>query len=611
MDKGKKVVLSGNEAIARGAFEAGCIFAAAYPGTPSTEILETIAKNYRDSIYAEWSINEKVALESAAGASYAGARSLVAMKHVGVNVAADPLMTLPYTGVVGGLVIVTADDPHMHSSQNEQDNRHYAKFAKVPMLEPSDSQEAKEFTKLAFFLSEKYDTPVMIRTTTRISHGFSVVTLDEREESHIELRARKENGEKWTMLPSNARKRHPVVEKRLPQLIELAENIEINRIEWEDPEIGFITGGVSYMYTKEVFPEASFLKLGMTYPLPEKMIREFAFKVKKIYVVEELDPFWEDELKKMGINVLGKEIFPRCGELDPDIIYRAVKYGDVPECGTIELQRAPKLPPRPPILCPGCPHRSMFYQLNKKKYFVTGDIGCYTLGYYEPLSAMHTTLDMGASLGHGHGMFKVLPEEERKKVVSVIGDSTFMHSGMAHLLNMAYNKTRGTIIILDNRTTAMTGQQVNPASGVTLMGEETFEIDFKALAESFGVKHILETDAWDMKGVSKALDEAENYDGLSVIIHKGPCALLPEYRKNYQKEPMVVDLDKCSGCKICLNVNCPSLSWVGEEGIWFDKRGKEHKRPGYVVIDELSCTGCDVCAQSCPFDAIVTKEKEQ
>ncbi len=608
--KGKEV-LSGNQAIARGAYETGCQFAAAYPGTPSTEILETIAEKYGDSIYAEWSINEKVALESAAGASYAGARSLVAMKHVGLNVAADPLMTLPYTGIVGGLVIVTADDPHMHSSQNEQDNRHYAKFAKIPMLEPSDSQEAKEFTRLAFFLSEKYDTPVLIRTTTRISHGFSVVTLEDPVSPVRELRARKENAEKWTMLPSNARKRHPVVEKRLRELRELAENIEINRIEWGSEEIGFITGGVSYMYAKEAFPDASFLKLGMSYPLPERMIKEFASRVKKLYVVEELDPFWEDEIKKMGIEVTGKEIFPRCGELDPDIVYRAVRYGDVPECGTLELKRSPDLPVRPPILCPGCPHRSMFYQLNRKKYFVTGDIGCYTLGYYKPLSAMHTTLDMGASLGHGHGMFKVLPEGERKKVVSVIGDSTFMHSGMTHLLNMAYNKTKGTIIILDNRTTAMTGQQVNPATGVTLMGEQTFEIDFKSLAESFGVKHIIETNAWDMESVSRALDEAENYDGLSVIIHKGPCALLPEYRKNYQKQPMVVDPEKCSGCKICLNVNCPSLSWVEEEGYWVDKKGNKHRRKGYVVIDQLNCTGCEVCAQSCPFDAIIFPERSE
>ncbi len=610
MEGRKKVVLSGNQAVARGAYEAGCTFASAYPGTPSTEILETIADEYRDSIYAEWSINEKVALESAVGSSYAGARSLVTMKHVGLNVAADPLMTLPYTGVVGGLVIITADDPHMHSSQNEQDNRHYARFAKVPMLEPSDSHEAKEFTKLAFFLSEKYDTPVLVRTTTRISHGFSVVELDEPVEYEKELRTRKENAEKWTMLPSNARKRHPVVERRLEELKELAENIEINRIEWRDREIGFITGGISYVHTKEVFPHASFLKLGMSYPLPEKMIREFAEGVKKLYVVEELDPFWEEQIRAMGIEVIGKEIFPRCGELDPDIIYRAVMHGDVPPCGTIELQRSPKLPVRPPILCPGCPHRSMFYQLNKKKYFVTGDIGCYTLGYYPPLSAMHTTLDMGASLGHGHGMFKVLPEEERKKVVSVIGDSTFMHSGITHLLNMAYNKTKGTIIILDNRTTAMTGQQVNPTSGVTLMGEETYEIDFKDLARSFGVQHILETDAWDMDQVSRALDEAENYDGLSLIIHKGPCALIPDYKKNYQKPPMLVDLDKCSGCKICLNVNCPSLSWVDEEGFWFDKKGNKRKRPGYVIIDELSCTGCDVCAQSCPFDAIIPGKEE-
>jgi indolepyruvate ferredoxin oxidoreductase alpha subunit len=583
-----KEILSGNEAIARGAFEAGVKVASAYPGTPSTEILENIIQY--EGIDASWAPNEKVALEVGIGACFGGGRSLVTMKHVGINVAADPLFTLSYTGVKGGLVLVSADDPEMHSSQNEQDNRNYAKFAKVPMLEPADSQECKDFTKLAFGISEQFDTPVMLRTTTRTSHGKSIVTL-EKPVTDLPLPKLTRNAAKFVMLPANARIRHPLVEERTLKLREYANSLSINRMELRNASIGIITAGISYQYVREVLPEASVLKLGMVYPLPDKLIREFAASVEKLYIVEELDPFIEEQVAAMGIEAIGKAIIPICGELTPGILRRAFNQ---PETVTSPVE---KLPGRPPTMCPGCPHRGIFYALNQLKAYVTGDIGCYTLGFLPPLSAMDTCVCMGASIGTATGITKVLAPDEQKKIVAVIGDSTFLHSGITGLLDMVYNNAPATVVILDNRITAMTGRQENPASGFTLMGQESFQIDLPQLVKVLGVKNIRVVDPYNLAESKQALQEEMERPEPSVVITQRPCVLIKREGVYERGEAVEVDVELCTGCKACLKLGCPAIIWQAGEA----KKGK-------VYIDAQLCTGCNVCEQVCKFSAIGVKK---
>lgn len=508
-------LLSGNEAIARGAYESGVGVASAYPGTPSTEILETVAREYPD-IYAEWSPNEKVALEVGIGAAFAGARALVAMKHVGVNVAADPLFTLSYTGVRGGLVLISADDPGMHSSQNEQDNRNYAKFAKIPLLEPSDSNEAKEFVKEAFHISEQYDTPVMVRITTRIAHSESIVELGEREDIG-EPKGFVRDVQKFVMIPAYARKRHAVVEERLEKLKALSEESHLQKAEILDDKIGIVTSGVVYQYVKEAMPNASILKLGMTNPIPEKLIRDFASKVKELYIVEELDPYLESQIREMGLEVKG--IGKRLGELSPDVVSEFFSGKVVPDTlPDIDL------PARPPAMCAGCPHRSVFYMLKKKKMTVAGDIGCYTLSVLPPLEIMDTCVCMGASITVAMGIEKATGRSDN--VVAVIGDSTFVHSGITGLIDMVYNKSKGTVIILDNATTAMTGRQDHPATGKTLMGEDTTRLSFFELAKTLGIEYVRNVDPYDLKELESVIDEATKLDKLAVIITNRPCVLL-------------------------------------------------------------------------------------
>jgi indolepyruvate ferredoxin oxidoreductase alpha subunit len=587
-----KNVLSGNEAIARGAYESGVKVAAAYPGTPSTEILESLG-TYTGP-HAEWAPNEKVALETAMGAAFGGARALAVMKHVGVNVAADPLFTLSYTGLRGGLVLVTADDPEMHSSQNEQDNRHYARFAKVPMLEPSDSQEAKDYTKIAFELSEKFDTPVMLRTTTRVSHSKSIVTLAEPAIPPVKLGLVKDPV-KLVMLPANARKRHPVVEKRMEDLARFAETFPENRVEWGDKKAGIITSGISYEYAKEVMPGASFLKLGMVYPLPKEMIKSFASQVEKLYVVEELDPFIEEQVRALGLAVEGKAAFPLVGELNPLLVERGLK----PLAPAAKEESFRSLPARPPTMCPGCPHRGIFSVLNKLKLFVTGDIGCYTLGFLPPLSAIDTCVCMGASIGHAMGLDKALGEEALGKVVAVIGDSTFLHSGITGLLNVVYNRGAVTVIILDNHTTAMTGRQDHPGTGCTLKGEETFEVDIVKLAKALGVKHVKMVNPYDLAATERVIKKEVRRPEPSVIISRAPCVLSRRERVVSGKA-LDIDPGLCAGCRSCLRLGCPAMAWVKEEGT--NAQGK--KRKGRATIDSFLCNGCTLCAQVCKFGAI-------
>lgn len=584
-----KALMSGNEAIARGLYEAGIRFAAAYPGTPSTEILEEFAKY--EGVYAEWSPNEKVALEVAIGAALAGERALATMKHVGVNVAADPLFTVSYTGTNGALVIITADDPSLHSSQNEQDNRNYAKFAKIPMLEPADSQEAKEFIKLAFEISEKFDTPVFLRTTTRVSHSKSVVCLKDpipyQDKTNIIY-----NTSKYVMVPANARVRRVEVEKRMQNLRSFAEIFNENKMEIDDPEIGIITAGMPYNYAKDVFPNYSYLKLGMVYPLPEKLIRDFAAKVKKIYVLEELDPFLEEQIKAMGIKVVGKEIFPYTNEFDPGIIKHAINKQD-----KAAYELAVDIPNRPPNLCPGCPHRGLFYNLNKLKVFVTGDIGCYTLSYMKPLEGLHSTICMGASIGMAHGMSKALKEKGKGRVVGVIGDSTFIHSGITPLLNMAYNNSDAVIIICDNSTTAMTGMQEHPATGFTLLGNKTKQLDLKVLVSALGIENIRVVDPYDLKNTRTVIKEELAKSGPSVIISQRSCVLFKRTKSKTQK-PLHIDPEKCNGCKACLGLGCPPISWKQID------RKEGTKKEGVSIIDENLCNGCGLCSQVCKFGAI-------
>ncbi|HEU0264740.1 MAG TPA: indolepyruvate ferredoxin oxidoreductase subunit alpha [Geobacterales bacterium] len=588
-----KEILSGNEAIARGAFEAGVKLACAYPGTPSTEILENIVQY--PSIDASWATNEKVALEVAIGASFGGGRALATMKHVGVNVAADPLFTLSYTGVRGGLVLVTADDPEMHSSQNEQDNRNYARFAKVPMLEPADSRECKEFTRLAFDLSERFDTPVMLRTTTRTSHGKSIVELAEPV-TGLPLPKLEKNAAKLVMLPANARVRHPIVEERTRQLAAFGTTAPFNRMELRDTSIGVITAGISYQYVREILPNASVLKLGMVWPLPDQLLRDFAAKVDRLFVVEELDPFIEEQVKALGIRVTGKEILPLCGELTPGIVRKGFVTAGVLPALVASPYEVEKLPGRPPAMCPGCPHRGVFLALNQLKAYVTGDIGCYTLGFLPPLSAMDTCVCMGASIGNATGMVKVLPPEEKSKVVAVIGDSTFLHTGINGLLDMVYNRAPATVVILDNRITAMTGRQENPASGFTLMGEPTVQVDIPQLCRTLGVQHLRIVDPYNLEETRTALQEEMARPETSVIITQRPCVLIKREGAYEKGAPLAVDAESCSGCKACLKLGCPAIVWQPAEG------GK-----GKAVIDSQLCTGCDVCLQVCKFKAIAAK----
>ncbi len=586
----KKALMSGNEAIARGLYEAGVRFAAAYPGTPSTEIMEEFAKY--EGVYAEWAPNEKVAVEVAIGAALGGAKALAVMKHVGVNVAADPIFTVSYTGIEGALVIISADDPSMHSSQNEQDNRNYAKFAKIPMLEPSDPQEAKDYVSMAFQISEKFDTPVFFRTTTRVSHSKSVVTLAEPQTPEDNTRIAR-NAEKYVMVPINARTRRVEVENRQKALKEFVEAFPENKMEINDPEVGIITAGMPYNYAKDVFPDFSYLKLGMVYPLPEKMIRDFAARVKKIYVVEELDPYLEEQIKAMGIKVTGKEIFPYTNEFDPGIIRNAINS----DLRGLASPYKESLAQRPPNLCPGCPHRGLFYALKKSKAYVHGDIGCYTLSYLKPLEGLHSCICMGASIGMAHGMSKALGEKGKGKVVGVIGDSTFLHSGITPLLNMAYNHSDALIIILDNSTTAMTGMQEHPGTGYTLLSKQAKKVDLKVLVSALGINNIKVIDPNNLKESRDAIREELAGSGPSVIISQSPCVLFKRSGMK-PKTPLKVDPDKCEGCKTCLDLNCPPIAW--KKGV--TKAGS--KRKGIAVIDETLCNGCGLCAQVCKFDAI-------
>jgi len=575
-----KVLLSGNEAIARGTFEAGALVACAYPGTPSTEILENMTRY--GEVNSSWAPNEKVALEVGIGACYGGARALVVMKHVGVNVAADPLFTLTYTGVRGGLVLVTADDPELHSSQNEQDNRNYAKFAKMPMFEPADSQEALDYTKLAFEVSEQFDTPVFLRSTTRISHSKSVVTLGSRPEN-IPAPSLERNPAKLVMLPGNARKRHYDVEERVLKLEEWGCNQPFNRIEKGKGKVGVITSGVSYQYVKEVLPDADVLKLGMVYPLPKQLIRDFAANYTTLYVVEELDPFIEEQVQAMGIAVIGKEKIPICGELTPGRLAKGLFGTALPDESATQ-----HLPPRPPNMCPGCPHRGVFMELNRAKAFVTGDIGCYTLGFMPPLSAMDTCVCMGASIGNATGISKVLSEEEQRKVVAVIGDSTFLHTGINGLMDMVYNNSSATVIILDNRITAMTGRQENPTSGYTLDSNPAFRVDMEQLCRAVGVQHVRILDPYNIALTRKTLREEMARPEVSVIITTRPCILVP--RDNLERRPpLYVDHEACTGCKACLRLGCPAITW--------DEATKKSN------IDKIICVGCKVCQQTCGFNA--------
>jgi len=573
-----KTLLSGNEAIARGAYEAGATVATAYPGTPSTEIVETVAKY--PEIYSEWAPNEKVALEVGIGASIAGARVLVAMKHVGVNVAADPLFTFSYTGVNGGLVLISAGDPGMHSSQNEQDNRYYAKFAKVPMLEPSSSQEAKDMVKAAYLLSETFDTPVMVRTTTRIAHSQTPVEMDERQE--CQLKEYVKNPKKYVMIPAYGRMRHKVVEERRMALEKESDASPWNYIEWGDKKIGIITSGINYQYVKEAAGSASILKLGMINPLPKKVITEFVSQVDEVYVVEELEPFIEEQVSSWGLKVIGKDVFPRTGEFSPELIAEKL----LGQTGAEEAAAAAEqsIPVRPPVLCPGCPHRGMYYVINKLKLKVAGDIGCYTLGALPPLEAMDSCICMGASIGTALGMEKARGKEFGQKLVAIIGDSTFMHSGITGLLDVVYNKGTTTTIILDNRTTAMTGHQDNPGTGYTVKKEETVEVDLPNLVKALGIKRVIEVDPYDLDKVEEIMKEETVTDEPSVIIAKRPCALLD---KSVQP-PMAIDQDKCTGCKRCMKLGCPAIALDGEE----------------ITINYTQCNGCELCIQVCRFEAI-------
>jgi indolepyruvate ferredoxin oxidoreductase alpha subunit len=566
----------GNAAIARGAYEAGVKVASAYPGTPSTEVSENLVQ-YKDALYCEWAPNEKVATEVAIGASISGVRAMCCMKHVGVNVAADPLYSISYAGVGGGLVMVAADDPGLYSSQNEQDTRCVARAAQVPVLEPSDSQEAKDFTKLAFELSEKYDTPVILRTTTRLAHSQGPVLLEERiERAPLEYTR---NAAKFVLMPGNAKGRHVFVEERMKKMAEDASSMAINRAEYGDTSIGFIASGIAYQYVKEVCPDASVLKLGLVHPLPRRLIEEFAKKVDRLIVFEELEPVYEEQIRSWGIACEGKELFTLQGEYSANMLRKALGM-------EVEIEPAAQVPARPPILCPGCPHRSVFYALKKLGIHAAGDIGCYTLGAVPPLGVIDTTICMGSSISSLHGMEKARGKEYIKNWVAVIGDSTFMHTGINSLVNMAYNQATGTVIIMDNSTTGMTGHQDHPATGKTLQGEEVLAVSIPALCRSLNIQHVTEVNSFDQAELERVIKEEVARDELSVIVAEAPCALLKGLKF---PNVVVAHSDKCRKCGLCLKPGCPALT---------------KKADGTVSIDATMCNGCGLCEQLCHFGAL-------
>ena len=583
MAESKKVIMLGNEAIARGAYEAGVKVSAAYPGTPSTEISEYLVQ-YKDDLYCEWSPNEKVATEVAIGASLAGTRAMACMKHVGFNVAADPTYTVSYMGVNGGLVIIVADDPGLYSSQNEQDTRMVARAAQLPVLEPADSAEAKEYMKLAYELSEQFDRPFVFRTTTRLAHSQGLVELCERQE--VEDKPYVKNVQKSVMMPGNAKLRHIEIEKRNNELAEAANTLPINTVEMNDTKIGVIASGIPYHYVKEALPNASVLKLGMVNPLPKKLIEDFAAKVETLYIVEELDPVIEEQVKSWGIKAIGKEIFTVQGEYSANMLRTAI-LGE-----TLDIAKPEAAPGRPPILCPGCPHRSVYYVLNKLKLHAAGDIGCYTLGAVAPLSVVDTCVCMGSSISTLHGMEKAKGKEYIKNWVAVIGDSTFLHTGVNSLMNMMYNQATGTVMILDNSITGMTGHQDHAATGKTLQGDPTYAIDIAGLCRAIGVKNVVEVNAFDIVGLEKVVKEELAKDEVSVIITKSPCVLLSKAKKPlYAADP-----DKCKKCGMCMKPGCPAMT---------------RQADGTIRIDDTMCTGCGLCESLCKFDAIkLVKEGE-
>ncbi len=576
----KKLML-GNEAAARGLYEAGCGVVSSYPGTPSTEITECLSKY--DEVYSEWAPNEKVAMEVAFGASFAGKRSFCGMKHVGMNVAADPLFTISYTGINAGMVIGVADDPGMHSSQNEQDSRHYAIAAKLPMLEPADSGECLNFAKQAYELSEKYDTPVILRLCTRISHSQSIIETSDRTELPLPEYEKKAN--KYIMMPANAKNRHPVVEQRTLDLIAYSENCPFNRVEMGGTEMGIIASGTAYQYAREVFGDSvSYLKLGLVNPLPVELIKDFAAKVDRLVVIEELDPIIEDHCKKLGLKVEGKSLFSNIGEFSQNMVAKAL--GREPDKG-VRIEDA--IPARPPVMCAGCPHRGLFYSLKKNKAIVLGDIGCYTLGAVPPLAAMDYTICMGASVSGIHGFNKARGEDSEGRTVAVIGDSTFMHSGVTGLIDIAYNESNSTVIILDNSITGMTGHQQNPTTGYNIKGDPAGKIDLEALCRSIGINRVRVVDPYNLAECDKAIKEELSAKEPSVIISRRPCALL-KYVKH--KPPLTVNAEKCRGCKSCMRIGCPAISIVD----------------GIAKIDNTLCVGCGVCQQLCGFGALEGKE---
>ncbi len=578
-----KQLMLGNKAVARGLYEAGCCFASSYPGTPSTEVTEELAKY--DDVYCEWAPNEKVAMEAAFGASLAGRRSFCAMKHVGLNVAADPLYTMSYTGVNAGMVIVVADDAGMHSSQNEQDSRHHAIASKVPMLEPSDSAEALEFTKLAYEISEKFDTPVLLKMCTRVAHSQSVVETGTRQ---VPVKDYEKNIAKYVMMPGNAKKRHPVVEERTKALKEYAESGPVNRVEMGGTALGIITSSTSYQYVREVFGDTvSILKIGMANPLPDKLICDFAKKVEKLVVVEELDPIMEDHCRSLGLTVSGKDLLPVCGEFSQNLIASALGK---PAAKGRALDET--LPMRPPVMCPGCPHRGLFYTLKKLGCTVLGDIGCYTLGAVAPLGSMEMTLCMGASISALHGFNTIGGADSEGRTVCVIGDSTFMHSGMTGLANVAYNQSNSTVIILDNSITGMTGHQQNPTTGYNIKGDPAGKIDLEALCRSMGINRVTVVDPYNLAECEAAVKEELSAAEPSVIISRRPCALLKYVKR---KPPLHVSPDKCKSCKSCMKIGCPAISM---------KNGKAR-------VDATLCVGCGVCTQMCKFDAFCSDGKEE
>ena len=578
-----KQLMLGNAAVARGLFEAGCQVVSSYPGTPSTEVTEEVAKY--DEIYSEWAPNEKVAMEVCVGASLAGKRSFCGMKHVGLNVAADPLFTASYTGINAGMVILVADDAGMHSSQNEQDSRHYAKAAKLPMIEPADSAECLEYTKLAFEISEQFDTPVFVKTCTRVAHSQSVVETAERVVPPV--RPYEKNIAKNVMMPGNAKKKHPVVEQRMADLATYAETSSLNRVEMGGTKLGIITSSTCYQYAKEVYGnEASILKLGLVWPISEKMVKDFASKVEKVIVIEELDPFIEDFCHSIGVEVNGKDMFPICDEFSQNQVAQILGK-EVPEGLTLDEN----IPVRPPVMCAGCPHRGMFYTLSKNKCTVMGDIGCYTLGAVAPLSAMDVTLCMGASISSVHGFNKALGEEAEGKTVAVIGDSTFMHSGMTGLANIAYNQSNSTVIILDNSITGMTGHQQNPTTGFNIKGDPAGKIDLEALCRAMGFNRVRVVDPYDLAQTEAVLKEELAAKEPSVIISRRPCALLKTVK---HKPALSCNPDKCKSCKMCMKLGCPAISM----------------KDGKAQIDKTLCVGCGVCQQLCKFDALEGNEND-